>query len=63
MGEGLPDFRDGQVEKWGQKWKNAQLTRDLKRTCYCLFLNGNDTIHFTILIPNALFGSRIEPEN
>ena len=27
---GVPDFREGQVEKWGQNWKDAQFPRALK---------------------------------
>ena len=30
MGVGLPDFREGQVEKIGTKLKNAQFPRALK---------------------------------
>ena len=51
------------------KWKirtnleNAQFPRALKRNFYCLSLNSKNSPHFTILTPNALFDSRIEPEN
>ena len=57
MGVGLPDFREG------QNWENAQFSRALKENFYRLFLNGKSTPHFTILTPNLLFDSRIEPEN
>ena len=63
MGVGLPDFREGQVEKQGQNWENAQFPRALKGNFYSLSLNGKDIPHFTILTPNLLFDSRIEPEN
>ena len=63
MALSLPDFKEGQVEKEGQNWKNAQFPRALKDNFYCLSLNGKNTPHFTILTPNSLFDSRIEPEN
>ena len=63
MGVGLPYSREGQVEKEGQNWKNAKFPRALKGNFYCLSLNGKNTPHFTILTPNLLFDSRIEPEN
>ena len=31
MGVGWPDFREGQVEKYGQNWKNAQFAPDWAR--------------------------------
>ena len=34
---GLPDFREGQVEKYGENWKNAQFPRALKGT-FLLFV-------------------------
>ena len=57
MGVGLPDFREG------QNWKNAQFPRALKGNFYCLSLNDQNVPYFTILTPNALFDSGIEPEN
>ena len=63
MGVGLPDFREGQVEKQGQNWENAQFPRDLKGNFYSLSLDGKNIPHFTILTPNLLFDSRTEPEN
>ena len=61
IGVGLPDFREGQVEN--TKLENAQFPRVLRCNFYCLSLNGKNTPHFTILTPNAIFDSRIEPEN
>ena len=63
MGVVLPDFREGQVEKMGTNWENAQFPRALKENFYYLSMNGKNTLHFTILTPNALFDSRIEREN
>ena len=63
MGVGLPDFREGQVEKQGQNWKNAQFLSVLKGNFYCLSLNGKNSSHFTILTPNAPFDFKTEPEN
>ena len=62
MGMGLPEFR-GTSRKIVTKLENAQSPRALKGNFYCLSLNGKNTPHFTILIPNALFDTRIEPEN
>ena len=62
MGMGLPDFREGKVEI-GTKLENAQFPRGLKGNFYCLSMNGRNIPHFTILTPNPLFDSRIEPEN
>ena len=59
----LPDVREGQVENRDKTGKNAQFARALKENFYCLSLNDKNTPHFTILTPNALFDSRIEPEN
>ena len=42
MGVGLPDFREGQVEKQGQNWENAQFPRALKGNFYSLSLNGKN---------------------
>ena len=36
VGVGLPDFREGQVEKWRQNWKNAQFPSALKGNFYHL---------------------------
>ena len=63
MGVSLPDCREGQVEKLEQNWKNPQFPRAIKGNFYCLSLNGKNTLHFTILNPNTLFDSRIEPES
>ena len=63
MRVGLPDFREGQVEKIGTKLENAQFPRALKGNFYSLSLNDKNIPHFTILTPNLLFDSRIEPEN
>ena len=52
-------------DKWkiGTKLENAQFPRALNGDFYCLPLNGKNTPNFTILTPNALFDSGIEPEN
>ena len=64
MGVGLPDFREGQVEKQGQNWENAQFPRALKGNFYSLSLNGKNIPHFTILTPNLLFElSQKTPKN
>ena len=63
MGVDLPDFREGQLEKWGQNLKNAQFPRALKGNFYHLSLNGKNIPHFTILTQILLFDSRIGPEN
>ena len=34
MRMGLPDFRKGHVEKWGQNWQNAQFPKALKGNFY-----------------------------
>ena len=63
MGVGLPDFREGPVKKIRTKLENGQFPMALKGNFYCLSLNGKNTPRFTILTPNALLDSRIEPEN
>ena len=60
---GVPDFREGQVEKYGQNWKNAQFPKALKGSFYHLSLNGKKTLHSTILTPNTFSDFKIEPEN
>ena len=43
MGVSQPDFREGQVEKYGQNWKNAQFPKALKGNFYCSSLNDKNT--------------------
>ena len=53
------------TNKWENRDKTGKcsISQALKANFYCLSLNGKNTPHFTILTPNALFDSRIEPEN
>ena len=63
MEVGLTDFREGQVENKDKTGKNPQFLRALKANFYHLSLSGKNISHITILTPNLLFDSRIEPEN
>ena len=61
MGVGLPDFEEGQVETRNKTGKCS--ISQFEGEFYCLPLNCKNTFHFTILTPNTLFDSIIEPEN
>ena len=43
MGLGLPDFKEGQVEKIGTQLENTKFPRALKGNFYHLSLNGKNT--------------------
>ena len=62
MGVGMPDFRKGQVENRDKTGKCSS-SQGFEGNFYCLSLNAKNTPNFTIVTPNPLFDSRIEPEN
>ena len=49
--------------KIGTKLEKCSISQGFEGDFYCLFSNSKNIPHFTILIPNALFDSKIEPEN
>ena len=57
MGVGVPDG------KIGTKLEKRLLPQGFETNFYHLSLNGKNTTHFTILIPNTLSDFKIEPEN
>ena len=63
MGVGLPDFRVRQVEKIGPKLKKCSVSQGFEREFLLFVLEWLKELHLTILTPNPLFDSRIEPEN
>ena len=59
---GFSDFMEGLMEKWGQTGKMLNFSELLTRIfTVCPWMEEHP--HFIILTPNALFDSRIEPEN
>ena len=62
MGVDLPDFRERQVENRDKTGKCLTF-QGFDREFLLFVLNGKNAPHFTILTPNVLFDSGIEPEN